>query len=624
MQPITTGKRYRYRVEVVQTKNTKLVRRRGFRAGPVHSAKRPFALNCPAHNQERVRRPRHPVFCPARRSSIHAKKWLAVSRHAFGYSHAMLLDSPLGLLDWGVIAIYGLVLIGTGVVINRRKQKTTDDYFRGGGRIPAWAAAVSLVATSMSAASFIGVPEQGYRGDLTYLSTNIGMLLAAVIIAVLFIPAFYRARVQTIYGYLGRRMGEGAGRAASVAFLVGRVFASGARIYIGAMPASLILFGDLEPMHLLVAIAVLATVGVLYTLVGGVASVIWSDVVQMVVLYGACVGAILFIALRIDVGWAEAIDALVSGMPDGSSKLTVFDVSVSPSSAFSLPAAIVGFTFMGIGSYGTDQDLAQRLLTCKDAKSSAKSIIGGILLGVPSVLLFLVVGLLLFIFYQRPDLLAMPPAAPPEDSRQVFLAFIVDEMPSGLSGLMMAGLFAAGLSSLNSAINAMSSAFINDFYRKLRPSASEQDLVAVGRFAVVGWGVVLAAFAGACIWLDATQRELDAQSTLLTFALTVMTYAYAGLIGVFLTALLTKRGNTASAVAALIVGFIAIAVMQPMFWNLAFDLGEFREGHPIGNALLSVLELAFVWKLTIASAISFGLCCAGAGKEGGASDKGQV
>lgn len=528
------------------------------------------------------------------------------------YLAAMQLNSPLGSLDWGVIALYFAVLIGTGVVINRRKQATTDDYFRGGGRIPAWAAAVSLVATSMSAASFIGVPEQGYRGDLTYLSTNIGMLLAAVVIAVVFVPAFYRGRVQTIYQYLGNRMGGGAGRAASVAFLVGRVFASGARIYIGAMPASLILFGDLCPEHLLVSIAVLATVGVLYTLIGGVASVIWSDVVQMAILLGACLAAIVVILSRLDAGAGEIIGALSAGMPDGSSKLTVFEFSADPSASFALPAAVLGFTIMGIGSYGTDQDLAQRLLTCKDARSSARSIVGGILLGVPSVLLFLVVGLLLFVFYQRPDLIAGDPVTVPDDSRQVFLAFIVDEMPPGLSGLMMAGLFAAGLSSLNSAINAMSSTFINDFYRRIRPGASEAHLVAVGRVGVVFWGVVLALFAALCIWLDSAQREQDTQSTLLTFALTVMTYAYAGLVGVFMTALLTKRGNTRSAIVSLFSGFVVVALMQPMFWAFVVDLGAVRDsgGHAIGVALL---DLAFVWKLTIASSISFAICCAGRG-----------
>jgi SSS family solute:Na+ symporter len=516
--------------------------------------------------------------------------------------------SALTGLDWFVIAGYLGLLIVSGILINRRSAKTTDDYFKGGGRIPAWAAAVSIVATSMSAVSFIGVPQAGYVGDLTYLSTNLGMLIAAFVVAIVFVPAFYRARVQSIYAYVGQRMGEGAGQASSLAFMIGRVFASGARIYVGAIPASLILFGDAEPGQLVVAIAVLSFVGVVYTLVGGVSSVIWSDVIQMCILLGACGAAIVVILLRIEAPAGEVLSALSGGAADGGSKLRVFDVTGDPSVAFSLPAAVLGFAIMGIGSYGTDQDLAQRLLTGKDAKTGARSIIGGILLGIPSVALFLVVGLLLWVFYQRPELIGGEAAAQPDDTREVFLVFILEQMPAGLSGLMMAGLFAAGLSSLNSAINAMSSTVVNDFYRKMTPSASEADLVFVGRVAVVGWGVVLGGFACLCIWLERANEAVG--GTLLTFALTVMTFAYAGLIGVFFTALFTKRGSTASSIAALVTGFVLVGLMQPMFWSLAVDLDARRAEAP-GDWLLWVLDLAFVWKLLIGSGVCFGVCLLG-------------
>jgi SSS family transporter len=517
----------------------------------------------------------------------------------------------LGLLDWIVIGVYFGLIVISGIWLSRRETRTTGDYFLGGGRIPAWAAAVSLVATSMSAASFIGVPQQGYLGDLTYLSTNLGMLLAAVVIAVWFIPAFYRARVQTIYEYLGARMGPGAGRAASLTFMVGRVFASGARIYIGAIPASLILFGDrgMEPQHLVIAIAILSFVGVTYTLVGGVASVIWSDVIQMAVLLGACVAAIVVIALRLDAGIGEAAAALATGGPGGGSKLTLLDFSLDPHAAFSFPAAVIGFAVMGLGSYGTDQDLVQRLLTCRDAKAGARSILIGIVMGIPSVALFLLVGLLLWLFYQQPALIAGEPPAPPSDSRQVFLSFIMEQMPQGLAGVMMAGLFAAGLSSLNSAINAMSSTFINDFYRKARPAASERSLVFAGRVAVVGWGVVLGVFASLCVWLERAHASVG--GTLLTFALTVMTFAYAGLVGVFLAALFTRtRGNTRSAIAALVLGFVAVGLMQPMFWSIFVDLEARREADP-GDWLVWVLDLAFVWKLTVAAGLCTGVCLLG-------------
>ena len=523
----------------------------------------------------------------------------------------LTLANGFGALDWGVLALYALVLLGTGVWLSRREQKDTEDYFLGGRRMPAWAVAISVVATSMSAASFIGVPQQGYASDLTYLSTNIGMVFAALIIAVFFVPAFYRARVQTIYELLDRRLGDGSGMASSGMFLLGRVFASGARVFIGAIPLSLVLFGNegLEPGPMMLSIGALSFVGIAYTLIGGVASVIWSDVIQFVILIGAALGAVWIIGSQISAEPSEVIGALRTGMDDGASKLTLLDLSADPHAPFSLLAAVIGFTLMGIGSYGTDQDLAQRLLTCKDAKGGARSIVGGILLGIPSVALFLVLGLLLWLYYQRPDLMGGVDAAAPEDSRAVFLVFIMEQMPAGLRGLMMAGLFAAGLSSLNSAINAMSSAMVNDFYKRLAPGRDGRHYVRVGRLGVVVFGVLLGLFACGCVLVYGEHAERG--GTLLTFALTVMTFAYAGLIGVFGAALLTGRGNRGSVIAALLVGFIAVASMQPLVWGLVMDLDAWREQHPDGDRLLWALDLAFVWKLTIASALSFAVCVAG-------------
>ena len=522
------------------------------------------------------------------------------------------LASGLGAMDWGVLALYALTLLGAGVWLSRREQADTEDYFLGGRRMPAWAVAISVVATSMSAVTFIGAPEQSYAGDLTYLSTNIGMVLAALIIATLFVPAFYKAGVQSIYGLLDARLGPGSGAAAGAMFLIGRVFASGARVFAGAIPLSLVLFGEdsLEPASLMISIGALTAAGVLITLVGGVASVIWSDVIQFVILMGAALGAVWIIGSQINAPLGEVVDALVTGADGGASKLSVLDTSLDPHRPFTLAAVIIGFTLMGVGSYGTDQDLAQRLLTCKDARAGARSIIGGILLGVPSVAVFLALGLLLWLFYQRPDLMAGSEAPTrSDDTRTVFLVFILEQMPGGLRGLMMAGLFAAGLSSLNSAINAMSSSLVNDFYRKLRPGAHAKHYVLVGRAGVVVFGVVLGLFACACVLVYGEHAE--GGGTLLTFALTVMTFAYAGLIGVFFTALCTRRGNPLSIVAALLTGFVLVALMQPLVWGVFFDLGAMREQNA-DTRLLWVMDLAFVWKLTIASAAAFLVCAAGA------------
>ncbi|MCC5823905.1 MAG: sodium:solute symporter [Phycisphaerales bacterium] len=534
-------------------------------------------------------------------------------------------SSDLTALDWAVLSGYFVLLAMSGLYFTRRARKhtkDTDDYFLAGRRMPVWAVGISIVATSMSAASFIGVPQQGYTSDLTYLTTNIGMVIAAFVVAFVFIPAFYRRRVRTIYELLDQRYGRGAMQATSGAYMLGRIMASGVRVFIGAIPASIMLFGadGLEPGNLCIAIGVLTVVGIVYTLAGGIASVIWTDVIQMAILLGACVLAIGLIAAKLPIGAGEAMELLRSPGDGQPSKLTLFQAA-SPGNPwwtlpFSLPAVIVGFTLMGIASYGTDQDLTQRMLTCKDEKSAARSVIGGILFGIPSVGLFLVVGLLLWLFYQNPQVWAthaIESPAIPEDSRRVFLSFIIDHMPAGVSGLMMAGLFAAGLSSLNSGINAMASTFINDFYRRIHPDKDERHYLRAGRWAVVGWGLVLGGFAVVCVFWQTRDGELQEGGTLLTFALSVMTFAYAGLIPVFLTALLTRRGSTESVIATLITGFVIVLAMQSIVWDPFVDIQSMRDAflaerliNPDATRpfLLGVIDLAFVWKLAIASTVA--------------------
>lgn len=530
-------------------------------------------------------------------------------------------DGRLLTLDWIVLLGYFVLLVATGLWFSRRKQENTEDYFLAGRRMPAWAVAVSIVATSMSAASFIGVPQSSYNGNLTYLATNIGMVLAAGVIALVFIPAFYRQRVQTIYELLGARFGSSASTCASVAFMLGRIMASGARIYIGAIPASIVVFGDLEPGHLVLAISLLSFIGVVYTLVGGVGSVIWTDVIQMGVFIGACIVAIVLIAGHIEAPWADVIAALRDN-GGGASKLTLIDGGLRDSGfdwfgAFTLPACIIGFTIMGIGSYGVDHDLVQRMLTCRDARRGSASVIGGILLGVPSVALFLVVGLLLWVFYQRPDLTDAASVAP-TDTRRVFLTFIIEEMPAGVSGLMLSGLFAAGLSSVNSTINAMSSTFVNDVYRKMARGRDERHYLRAGRMCVVGWGVVLGAFACVCVFWQQHVGRINESSGLLDFALSVMTFAYAGLVAVFLTALLTRRGTSASAIAALAVGFVGVALLDPLFWGWWVDLEGMKQAaartgeRPL---LLTLVSLAFVWKLVLATSVAMAVCVLPRGRE---------
>jgi Na+/proline symporter len=234
------------------------------------------------------------------------------------------------------------------------------------------------------------------------------------------------------------------------------------------------------------------------------------------------------------------------------------------------------------------------MLTCRSAARGGWSLILSYLIGWPVLMLFMLAGLLLYVYYQRPDLMGdAAPAVSVGDGREVFVAFILQEMPTGMRGLMMAGLFAAAMSSLDSALNAMASTTVSDFYRPSRYRRGHGDItpgrqVRVSRLAVIAWAVALAAFAAVCVfWQQRSGQKL------IDFALGVMVFAYSGLLAVFLTALFTRRGNAWSAVAALLTGFAAVLVL---------------ELYPV---VVRWEPIAFPWKMLAATCLAFAICCLG-------------
>jgi len=490
--------------------------------------------------------------------------------------------ATLGAIDWGVVALYALALVGTGIWLSKR-QGSGEDYFLAGRSMPAWAVAISVLATTLSAATFVGGPQQAYAGDLSYLSASIGTIGAATVVAFVFLPAFYAERVTTVYELLERRCGAGAKQTASAMFMLGRVAASGARIYIAAHALSFVAFGSLEPWPLAISCVILAFTGVVYTVAGGIATVIWTDVVQMVVFLGAIAiaGAILASRVFAQTGGVEPAFAALAE----ADKLTLLSGSVRFEEPYTLWTALTGFALLNIAAYGADQDLAQRMLTCKGPKQAARSMIGSALAGLPVTALFMGLGLLLFL---------SEPTSPGEydgANKTVgpFLHFMTTGLPPGVGGVLVAGIFAAGLSSLDSALNAMSSAFVTDFYRKARPARSERHYLTVARLGVAGCGLVLGGFACFCVWY-----RQGSEGTLLDFALGVMVYAYAGLAGVFLCVLTVKRGGNASAMAGLLTG-------------LALTVGM----EVTDRSLKDGLPFAFPWRLVIAAGVSFGVCAIG-------------
>jgi len=487
----------------------------------------------------------------------------------------------LAPLDWLILAMSALLVLGIGAGVGLRRNRATRQadqtdaesaYFLASGRMPWWAVSASVVATSLSAVTFIGGPQKAYNGNLTYLSATIGMILGIVIVGALFVPAYYRLGVTTVYEVPGARFGLVTQRVASGAFLVGRVMASGARLYVGAIAFSLAVFGDLHTTSLAMAILSVALIACVYTSMGGIAAVIWTDVVQLLILLSAAGAAIVLLVREIPADIPSIFDALrETTLADGSSKLTVFDWRWDLSSNFAMPTVLLGWTLFNVAAYGTDQDLAQRLLTCRSAGKARTAIIGAGLVGALVTGVFMLLGLLLYVRHQSPDLMGAAIAsggtsgganggAP--DGRQVFLEYALGSLPIGVRGVLLAGLFAAALSSLDSALNAMASATVRDFGfgERADKSGGARRIARASRAAVIVWTAALTGFALGAVWWAARNPETD----LVDLALGVMIYAYSGLLGVFAAALLTRRGNQISSVTALLVGFAATwALGQP-------------------------------------------------------------
>ena len=368
-------------------------------------------------------------------------------------------------------------------------------------------------------------------------------------------------------------------------FMLGRLLASGARLFIVAIPFSLVAFNDVGVGSLSISIMLITVVAAAYTMAGGIRAVIWTDVLQAVVVVGT-VGLVLLILVgRIDTTETGLVDQLGLVLQQDQAR----DVAWI-SRPYTLLTAFVGFTLFSLAAFGTDQDLAQRLLTCRDARGGRTAVILSQVISWPVVGLFLLVGMLLFVYEQQHGPIVHEVAD--AQGQKVFLLFILTELPVGLRGLLMAGLFAAAMSSLDSVLNALASTTVADFLRRKgvdRTAAAETRMT---RWVILAWALLLSGFALGCVFW---QSSLDIP--LIDFALGVMVYAYSGLLGVFLCAIFTRRGNAISSMSALLAGFIMVLAMEPSLWK-AWS----------GRSW----DIAFPWRMTFASVVAFLVCFSGA------------
>lgn len=474
--------------------------------------------------------------------------------------------AALGPIDWAIVGGYALIVV---LVVTRfRADATDEDYYLAGRKMPAWAAGMSFLATGFSATWFVGSPQWTFDGDLRPLMLFSGGVVATTVVAAFLLPIHYRVGAITVYGYIERRFGQTARRWLGLWFSLGALIGGGAALYVAAIALSSLFYEPQDPAskaQLVLMIVGIGLFGTLYTTIGGLRGVIWTDVLQLTVIIGVGVFSVFLLLWQIPASWNELLTYWRTAPPGpaqpiddagGMNKLHLVDFSWRWADPMTLWAGLIGMALFNITGFGAGQGMGQRLLSCRSAKHAGAAVIGGYLLAIVVVAMFMLIGLLLFA-YSDPRIMGQS-AARFSASERAFGEFIVHHLPVGMSGLAVAGLLAAIMSSLDSGVAAISSSITGDL--RLAGQGTRTDggrRHAARRVTVmVGLTLTLAACIVAAIHNPSNQALLD-------FVLGLSSFTGAGVLGVFAAGLLTKRGNSRSVALALLVGAAAVTALQP-------------------------------------------------------------
>ena len=452
-------------------------------------------------------------------------------------------------LDWIVLAAYGAVVVGIGLAA-RLRQRNTEDYFLGGRRMAWWVVGVSLIATSFSSSALIGGTGFGFTTGMKWLQLQLGDLIAIALACAVFMPFFAKLRLTTAYGYLEYRFGGAARTVASALFLIQTLLRAGILVYGPALALSAILGWDLRW-----AIVASGTAALLYSSAGVITAVVWTDLIQFAVVVIGIVYVLVLVAGDVPGGMSTVIaDA------QASDRLRVVDPALAWTHPFTILGAVLAYGALALSVAGTNQQAVQRYLACEDLRAARKAAFLGWGMGLVAVALTLFLGVALASWMAHaPDGAVLAGAGD-----EVLPRFIVHRIPAGLAGLLVAAIFAASMSSMDSAIHAMSTATLVDFVRRFRskPATDATDL-RLARILTAVFGVLatlVALYAAA------------AQARLLETLIVWLGYVAGPLLGLFLLGLLTRRANEVGALVgtAIAVAFVATVVLLGLPKQWAF------------------------------------------------------
>jgi len=455
-------------------------------------------------------------------------------------------------IDYAVLIVYlvGITIFGT---LFRSSQRTVKDYFLGAKNTSWIVISLSIVATETSTLTLIGVPalafsiyakpEQG--GNFTYLQVVLGYLVARIIISLLFIPAYFQGDLLTAYELLKRRFGAKTKNFAASLFLIMRALAEGVRVFAASLVLSAVLSTSLPgwPHLWLWSIIIVGVLTLVYTFEGGIAAVIWTDLIQLIIYIGGSLLAAYELIHLVPGGWTQiAVDGRAAN------KFQIFSFARDFSVPFTFWAGLLGGTFLTMASHGTDQLLVQRLLTCRNKRDSQKALIFSGIVVLFQFTLFLLIGVMLFSYYK-----AFPLVGKLESNDQIFPTFIVQRLPHGVAGLVIAAIFAAAMSNLSGSLNSLASTTVLDFYKPLAGrKATDEQLLKLSRWVTAAWGIILI-----CIAIIASNIK-----SVFTAGLTIASLVYGPMLGAFLLGVLTKRTTQRG----VMTGMAASLIFMSLIW----------------------------------------------------------
>ncbi len=448
----------------------------------------------------------------------------------------------MSTIDWVVVAIYAMIVLAIGIAASR-KQNNTDEYFRGSRQLPWWAVGLSIIATSFSAASLLGGPGEGYNHGFLYLQLQLGDLIGYGLVILLFLPFFVRLNLTTAYEYLEQRFDAKTRSLGSLCFLLFVIARLGGLLYAASLVVSTV-----TGLPLYLAILLVGIVSIAYTVVGGITAVVWTDVLQFAMIFVGLAAGIWTVVSGVAGGFGELWRAAGAG-----GKLVIFNPSWEPASIRSLPTALFAYGMLAFGVAGTNQQSVQRYVSCADVNSARKAIFLGWFSGFIGVAATLLLGVLLFGFYSLN-------AGLPDDIKPdgILSYFIVNQVPPGASGFLVAAIFAAAMSSIDSALHSLATCMTVDFYQRYSSSPrSESQSLKVAQGLIVVWGIlgILSAF-----YVASTGESL------LPFLIKYTAMFLGPLLGIFLMGVLFPRINATGAFYGTITAVIILVVGSEIGW----------------------------------------------------------